>query len=261
MLFLNAGGKFVHKADSGISYKPGKVGPALCDFDGDGHLDLFVPQTDGKCKLFRNDGDRQVHRRDRDGRRPGEADPRRGVRGVGRLRQRRQAGPARLLPPRRRTATSRTTATARSPTRRPTLGLTQKVFNSQAAAFADLNGDGQLDLILNNEGQESACSSACAAAGERQDAVVALNGTATLNGGKVVVKDAAGKAVACCCVTGGDGRGGQARAGAAVRAGPGAYKFEFVGPDGKAVTKDVTVAAAPMSVRDAVRADDAITIA
>ena len=35
------------------------------------------------------------------------------------------------------------------------IGLTQKVFNSQAAAFADLNGDGQLDLILNNEGQES----------------------------------------------------------------------------------------------------------
>ena len=44
------------KADSGISYKPGKVGPSLCDFDGDGHLDLFVPQADGKCKLFRNDG-------------------------------------------------------------------------------------------------------------------------------------------------------------------------------------------------------------
>ena len=36
------------------------------------------------------------------------------------------------------------------------LGLTQKVFNSQAAAFADLNGDGQLDLVLANEGQESA---------------------------------------------------------------------------------------------------------
>ena len=56
MLFVNDGGKFASKADSGISYKPGKVGPALCDFDGDGHVDLFVPQPDGKCKLFRNDG-------------------------------------------------------------------------------------------------------------------------------------------------------------------------------------------------------------
>src|SRR5207253_901986 len=25
-------------------------------FDGDGHLDLFVPQTDGRCRLFRNNG-------------------------------------------------------------------------------------------------------------------------------------------------------------------------------------------------------------
>src|SRR5439155_24878033 len=28
----------------------------LCDFDGDGHVDLFVPQIDGQCKLFRNTG-------------------------------------------------------------------------------------------------------------------------------------------------------------------------------------------------------------
>src|SRR4029077_7936985 len=56
MLFVNTNGKFALKADAGISYKPGKVGPTLCDFDGDGHVDLFIPQTSGPSKLLRNDG-------------------------------------------------------------------------------------------------------------------------------------------------------------------------------------------------------------
>src|SRR5262249_31793271 len=55
-LFLKPGKGCVLKPDSGISYKPGKVGPSLCDFDGDGQIDLFVPQMDGQCKLFRNVG-------------------------------------------------------------------------------------------------------------------------------------------------------------------------------------------------------------
>ena len=78
---------------------------------------------------------------------------------------------------------------------------------------------------------------------------MALNGTATLNGGKVLVKDVNGKTVACCCVTGGDCRGGQGGLVPRFVLTPGAYKFEFVGPHGQALTKDVTVASAPMSVR------------
>ena len=65
--------------------------------------------------------------------------------------------------------------------------------------------------------------------------MVALNGTAALNGGKVVVKDASGKAVASCCVTGGDCRGGQCGLAPRFVLAPGAYKVEFIGPDGKAV--------------------------
>ena len=34
--------------------------------------------------------------------------------------------------------------------------MTARVFNSQAVALADLNGDGKLDLIMANEGQDSA---------------------------------------------------------------------------------------------------------
>jgi hypothetical protein len=36
------------------------------------------------------------------------------------------------------------------------VGLTQKVFNTRALAVADFNGDKAPDLVLNNEGQESA---------------------------------------------------------------------------------------------------------
>src|SRR5207244_1277921 len=128
------------------------------------------------------------------------------------------------------------------------VGLAQKVFNSQAAAFADLNGDGQLDLILVNEGQESSVLFGVATpGGPMTPVVVALNGTAALNGGKVVVKDAAGKAVASCCVAGGSARGGQCGLAPRFVLPPGAYKVEVTGSDGKVSAKDVTVANSPMS--------------
>jgi hypothetical protein len=128
--------------------------------------------------------------------------------------------------------------------------LTQKVFNSQAAAFADLNGDGQLDLILNNEGQEPCVLFGAAGPSNGKTAVaVSLNGTSAINGGKVVVKDASGKAVACSCVAGADGRGGQCGLSPRFVLPPGAYKVEFVGPDGKVAVKDVTVTTSPMSVK------------
>ena len=78
---------------------------------------------------------------------------------------------------------------------------------------------------------------------------VALNGTTSLNGGKVVVKDMSGKRVACCAVSGGDGRGGQCGLSPRFVLAPGAYKFEIIGPDGKATVKDVTVTATPMQVK------------
>jgi len=130
------------------------------------------------------------------------------------------------------------------------IGLTRKVFNSQAAAFADLNGDGQLDLILNNEGQESSVLFGIASPlNGKSPLTVALNGTAALNGGKVVIKDAKGKTVACCCVTGGDCRGGQGGLAPRFVLAPGAYKVEFIGSNGKSVAQAVTVATSPMNIR------------
>jgi hypothetical protein len=130
------------------------------------------------------------------------------------------------------------------------IGLNQKVFNSQAAALADLNGDGQLDVIFANEGQESnALFGAQAAGGARTPVVVSLNGTSLLNGGRVVVKDATGKAVASSAVLGADARGGQSGFAPRFALPPGAYKFELIASDGKVSVKDVTVTTAPMQVK------------
>lgn len=248
MLFLNAGGKFVLRPDSGINYRPGKVGPTVCDFDGDGHLDLFVPQTDGKCRLYRGTGtgafaDVTGSAGDLSQPIPGAVSAAWGdFDNDGRpdLVVCRLRGSNRYF---------RNEGSGKFADKAADLGLTQKVFNSQAAAFADLNGDGQLDLILNNEGQESSILFGAAKEGTgKTPVVVALNGTPGLNGGRLVVKDMAGKLVASACVCGGDCRGGNGLVPRFVLP-PGEYKVELTGPGGKAVVTALTVTTSPMNLK------------
>ncbi|MFO0805640.1 MAG: VCBS repeat-containing protein [Gemmataceae bacterium] len=242
VLFLNAGGKFAPKLDSGISFKTAKVGPALADFDGDGHTDLFIPQAGGACKLYRGKGDGSFSEVpfpavpnavsaawgdfDNDGK------PDLVVCCLkGSNRYFKNAGDGKFED-----------ASAE-------IGLTQKVFNSQAAAFADLNGDGQLDLILNNEAQDSAILFGAAKEGRaKTPVVVTLNGTAGLNGGKVIVKDMGGKSVATASLCGGECRGGNLLVPRFALA-PGEYKVELIGTDGKASVTSLTVATSPMSLK------------
>ena len=248
MLFLNAGDKFALKTNAGVAYKPGKVGPAVGDFDGDGRPDLFVPQPDGKCRLYRNKGDGTFEDVsasagdlgkpipgavsaawgdfDNDGR-PDLA--------VGCLR-----------------AANRYFRNAGDGTfedQSAAVGLTQKVFNSPAVAWADLNADGRLDLILNNEGQEPAVLFGAAKEGGKTPVTVGLNNTPGLGGGRLVVtKGPGGAAVAGHCLTGGDGRGGNSLA-PRFALDPGAYLVEVRGPGGKTVVADLAVGTSPVNLK------------
>jgi hypothetical protein len=154
MLVLNTPDGFKEAKGSGIAFRPGRVRPVFGDFDGDGHPGLFVPQ-DGGSKLFRNDGTghfSDVTTRagdlakltgcatcaawgdfDNDGRLDLL---------VGCLR-----GPNRLF---------RNKGDGTFEDVSEAVGLNQRTFNTQAVCLVDLNRDGVLDVVFNNEGQESA---------------------------------------------------------------------------------------------------------
>jgi hypothetical protein len=153
VVVLNTPQGFVEAKDSGISYKAGGVIPVFGDFDGDKAVDLFVPQTP-KSKLFRNDG--KGHFSDvtdksgalagftgtatcaawTDFNNTGRLDLL-----VGCLK-----GPNRFF----RNLGNGTFADGTEE-----LGLHQKIFNTKGIAVLHINKDGVLDVVFNNEAQET----------------------------------------------------------------------------------------------------------
>ncbi len=152
MLFLHTGKGFELARDSGISCKPGRVGPVFGDFMGDGLPGLFVPQN-GACKLYRNDG--KGHFADvtaqsgalsqliagatcaawGDVTNSGRLDLVVGcLRGSNRFFRNKGDG----------TFEDRT----------EDVGLSRHIYNTQAVCLADLHGRGSLDMIFNNENQD-----------------------------------------------------------------------------------------------------------
>jgi len=145
---------FVDYKASGISYKTGGVAPVFADLNGDKHLDLVVPQEAGS-KLFLGAGNGRftdVSAKSGDlakplGRVTGAAVADFNGDGQPDLFLGCFKGGNRYLKNNGDGTFSDTSAQ---------LGFHQRVFNSRGLALADVNKDGVLDLLLANEGQESA---------------------------------------------------------------------------------------------------------
>jgi hypothetical protein len=240
LLVLNRPGGFVLAADSGIDYQTGKVGPVFGDFDGDGLPDLIVPQPEG-VKLFRNQG-------------KGKFADVTAKAGLDKLNARVACvawgdvdndghldlvlgclrGTNRFL---------RNKADGTFEDASETLGLNQRIFNTQAICLVDLNGDGVLDMVFNNEGQDS-----CVLLGnpellgKRTPVTLQLANKLGVTGSRVRVLDRDGKLLASHQVSGGDSRGGQTPSTARFALNPGTYRVELLLSSGERRARELVVA-------------------
>jgi hypothetical protein len=231
--------------NAGIAYQAGKVGPVFGDFDNDGHPDLFVPQADGPCLLFRNDGlgrftnvtatagdlaeplGRATCAAWGDFDNDGHLDLL-----IGCLK-----GPNRYLRNRGDGTFADTTYE---------VGLHKRIFNTQAICLADLNQDGALDAVFVNEGQDSVVLlGKPATPAPRTPLAVHLAGPGTV-GSRVRVLDEQRKVLGERAISGGDGRGSQAPPVAYFSLVPGSYDVEVGFSDGAQRSRKLAVAEVPV---------------
>ena len=245
ILVLNTPNGFVEAKDSGISYRPGKVGPVFGDFNNDGHPDLLVPQPGG-CKLFQNDGMGRFT--DVTGR-AGDLAKFTGHATCAAWGDVDNDGHLDLvvgcLGGTNRFFRNKGDGTFADTTEE--IGLHQRIFNTQAVALVDLNHDGMLDMVFNNEGQESVVLLGNPAfATKKTPVLVRLGGNGGVTGSKVKVVDSAGQVLGTQEISTGSGRGGQQPGHARFVLSPGTYRVEVRFSSGVVRAKDIKVATAPL---------------
>ena len=230
---------FALAKDSGVAFTPGKVNPTFADL-GSGHPDLLVPQK-GSLKLFKNDGkgkftDATAKSGDLakftgwatsaawgDIDNDGHVDLVVGcLKGCNRYYRNKGDG----------TFEDATEA----------IGFNQRIFNTQAVSLVDLKNRGVLDMIFNNEGQDSVVLLANPeVTGKRVPLTLTVGGKAGIVGSRIDLHDMAGKLLGSRHISGGDGRGGQQAALARFTLEPGQYRATVRLSNGEVLTKNITL--------------------
>jgi hypothetical protein len=112
--------------------------------------------------------------------------------------------------------------------------------------LVDLNGDGALDFVFNNEGQESCVLLGNPAAAKRAAVTLQVAGPDGVIGSQVRLLDLEGRLRGACQISGGDGRGGQAAPLARFAVPPGKYRVEVRYSSGVRRGREITVAGAAL---------------